>query len=190
MAEAEIRGVYVQPGESHLVRGTAILRTVLGSCVAATFWNRRLEIAALCHPMLPRCPQTGRRLSVEAARRYVDFTIHDLAAQFDALGVRRSETEVKLFGGADVLVVSDPCGRPTVGASNAKEALRMLSQEGFAVAASSLGGQAGMHIEFFTATGEVHLRRLNATGAEGWAGRANRSPRTAETAGRGARLTK
>jgi chemotaxis receptor (MCP) glutamine deamidase CheD len=170
----EIREVYVQPGESHLVRGDAILRTVLGSCVAATFWNRELGIAALCHPMLPRCPQRGRQLSVAAARRYVDFTIRDLASQFDALGARRSETEVKLFGGADVLVMSDRARGPTVGACNAKEALRMLESEGFAVAASSLGGQAGMHIEFFTSTGEVHLRRLNPTGAEGSAHRAGR----------------
>ena len=46
-----------------------------------------LEIGALCHPMLPNHPD-GRReeLSVAAARRYVDFAIRDLAAQFDALG--------------------------------------------------------------------------------------------------------
>ena len=38
--ETERLEIYVQPGESHLVRGPAILRTVLGSCVGITFWNR------------------------------------------------------------------------------------------------------------------------------------------------------
>ena len=48
--------IYVQPGESHLVRGPAILRTLLGSCVGVTFWNAKLRVAALCHPMLPERP--------------------------------------------------------------------------------------------------------------------------------------
>jgi chemotaxis protein CheD len=156
--------IYVQPGESHLVREPTILRTVLGSCVGVTFWNRRLGIGALCHPMLPRCPGRHAPLSLADARRYVDFTLRDLASQLDALGARRGETEVKLFGGADVLVVSHRNGRPTVGACNAEEALRVLEHEGFAVSASSLGGQAGLHIEFFTGSGEVRLRRLDATG--------------------------
>ncbi len=36
--------IYVQPGELHLVQGPTILRTVLGSCVGVTFWNRRLGL--------------------------------------------------------------------------------------------------------------------------------------------------
>jgi len=48
--------VYVQPGESHLVAGPAIMRTVLGSCIGITFSVLRLGIGALCHPMLPRYP--------------------------------------------------------------------------------------------------------------------------------------
>jgi chemotaxis protein CheD len=156
--------IYVQPGESHLVHGAAILRTVLGSCVGVTFWNARLEIGALCHPMLPRWPGRQAHLTTAAARRYVDFTIRDLASQFDALGVGRNETEVKLFGGADVLIVQHGVTRPTVGKLNADMALEILRSEGYSVAASSLGGPSGLHIVFYTVTGEVRLRRLDATG--------------------------
>ena len=100
--------VYVQPGESHLVREPTILRTLLGSCVGIAFRAPRLGIGALCHPMLPRMPgQTlAHRLSRSAGRRYVDFAIRDLARQFDALGASRDEIEVKLFGGGDVLVMA------------------------------------------------------------------------------------
>ena len=45
MAEAEkgLQELYVQPGESHLVRNPAILRTLLGSCVGITFWVPGLD---------------------------------------------------------------------------------------------------------------------------------------------------
>jgi chemotaxis protein CheD len=160
--DADLPEVYVQPGESHLVREPAIMRTVLGSCVGVTFLDARLGVAALCHPMLPTYPlkpPTDRSLA--AGRRYVDFTIRDLARQFDALGLRRGDIAVKLFGGADVLLVVNAASRPTVGQLNCESALRVLQEEGFAVAASSLGGTSGVNIQFNTATGEVLLKRLS-----------------------------
>jgi chemotaxis receptor (MCP) glutamine deamidase CheD len=50
--------------------------------------------------------------------------------------------------------------RPTVGRQNREMALEVLRAEGFDVAASQLGGPVGFHIDFYTATGEVRLRRL------------------------------
>jgi chemotaxis protein CheD len=153
--------IYVQPGESHLVRGPAILRTVLGSCVGVTFWDSRLGIGALCHPMLPNCPNDRDGLSAAAARRYVDFAIRELANRLDALGVHRRDTEVKLFGGADVLKVErDSSGRPTVGRMNADRALQILAEERYAIIAQRLGGPRGFHIDFLTTNGEVRLRKL------------------------------
>jgi chemotaxis protein CheD len=159
--EAKCAEVYVQPGESHLVHGPAILRTLLGSCVGVTFWHAGLDIGALCHPMLPLHPEKSRgKLSLMAARRYVDFAIRDLAAQFDALGAKRQDVEIKVFGGADVLRVRGHETRPTVGALNRAMALEVLHAEGFDVAASRLGGPVGIHIDFYTANGEVRLRLL------------------------------
>jgi chemotaxis protein CheD len=154
--------VYVQPGESHLVTEPVIFRTVLGSCVGVTFWAPRLGIAALCHPMLPRVPVKSKaKLSLAASRRYVDFAICELARQLDALGAHRNEVQVKLFGGGDVLLVSNPdSSRPTVGKLNREVASKVLRDEGFDVVASSLGGTSGINIQFHTGTGEVRLRRL------------------------------
>ena len=157
-----VREVHVQPGESHLVREPAILHTVLGSCVGITFWAPRLGLGALCHPMLPRSPaKLQGQLTTTAGRRYVDFAIRDLARQFDALAVRRSELQIKLFGGGDVLLVTNEASRPTVGKLNCEVALDVLRDEGFNVVASSLGGTSGLNIQFHTVTGEVLLRRLH-----------------------------
>jgi chemotaxis receptor (MCP) glutamine deamidase CheD len=59
-----------------------------------------------------------------------------------------------------VLRVQEQNARPTVGRLNREMALEVLRAEGFDVAASQLGGPVGFHIDFYTATGEVRLRRL------------------------------
>jgi chemotaxis protein CheD len=154
--------VYVQPGESHVITEPAILRTLLGSCVGVTFWAPRIGVAALCHPMLPKYPNKPKQvMSLAVGRRYVDFAIRDLAKRLDALGARRGEVEIKLFGGGDVLLVVNAALRPSVGQLNREAAIRVLRDEGFAVAASSLGGTSGLNIHFHTGTGEVILRRLH-----------------------------
>ena len=159
--DAVLAEIYVLPGESHLVTEPMILRTVLGSCVGIAFLIPRLGIGALCHPMLPSCPaKQDANHSLAEGCRYVDFAIRDLASQFEARGARRDEVLVKLFGGADVLLVANAAARPTVGALNCKAALRVLEEQGFAVVASSLGGTKGVHIKFNTETGEVLLKRL------------------------------
>jgi chemotaxis protein CheD len=156
-----VQDIYVQPGESCLVSKPTVLRTVLGSCVGITFLVPRLGIGALCHPMLPHCPdgfQAG--MSIGAGRRYVDFTIRDMARHLDSVGVARSEAVIKLFGGGDVLTVIDGSSRPTVGRLNGEEAFKVLEAEGFSVCACRLGGDSGVHLEFSTITGEVLVRPL------------------------------
>jgi chemotaxis protein CheD len=162
MAESEITcaEAYVQPGGSLLVKEPTIIRTLLGSCVGITFYCSRLGIGAMCHPMLPAYPHKSKTtLTVALGRRYVDYAIRDLVRQFDNLGARRAEIEVKLFGGGDVLLVSKDASRPTVGRLNAEAALRVLEGEGLRIVASSLGGGVGINIHFNTGTGEVLLKR-------------------------------
>ncbi|MGA2887486.1 MAG: chemotaxis protein CheD [Terracidiphilus sp.] len=158
--------LYLKPGESCLVREPTILRTLLGSCVGIAFRIPRLGVGALCHPMLPTYSLKSAGNSSRAIGcRYVDFAIRDLARQFDALGALRGEVEVKLFGGADVLLVSTAESRPTVGRLNCDAAISVLDSEGFAVLASRLGGTAGVKIQFNTMTGEVLLHELGGSDA-------------------------
>jgi chemotaxis protein CheD len=157
--ETEVSEFYLQPGEIHLARSPAILKTVLGSCVGVTFWSPRLGIGALCHGVLPRCPPGVRDAE---GYRYVDFAINDLARQFESFGALRGEVQIKVFGGADVLPVnSDLSWKATVGHQNWHTALEVLHEQNFTVWASDLGGSVGRTIQFHTGTGEVLLRRLS-----------------------------
>jgi chemotaxis protein CheD len=160
MAEPEegLPEIFLQPGETFLAREPTVIATILGSCVGVTFWCGRLGIGALCHSMLPRCP--AGRLSIAVGCRYVDFCIRHFAWQFDSIGAVRSEVQVKVFGGADVLAVDNPRSRPTVGRLNFEAAIEVLRDEGYAVTASSVGDTFGRKIRFDTGSGEVRLVRL------------------------------
>jgi len=161
--ESDLPQVYLNPGEVHLARSPTLLRTILGSCVGITFWCGRLASGALCHAMLPRYPQhSPGELKPSERWRYVDFCIRELARQFEALGARRSEVEIKLFGGADVLPIHAVAALPrtTVGQLNCEMAIEVLQLEGLKIVASDLGGSAGRTIQFHTGNGEVLLRRL------------------------------
>jgi chemotaxis protein CheD len=160
--EGELTEVYLLPGELHLARKPAIIRTILGSCVGVTFWSKRLGIGALCHSLLPKYPAKGSATMTRSiGHRYVDFAIRDLARQFDELGAVRKEVQVKLFGGADVLRVSEAAAsKPTVGRLNWESAVEIVRAEGFNLMASSLGGTTGVSLKFNTRSGEVLLRRL------------------------------
>lgn len=161
--EQDLNEVYLQPGEMFLASEPTVIRTLLGSCVGIAFWSRKLGVGALCHAMLPRCPEGSfYGLQPEDGYRYVDYAIHDIGRRLDRLGVLRSEVDVKVFGGADVLLNSEPpYSKATVGSMNCDTALQVLKQEGFHIIASSLRGFRGVSIYFNTANGEVLLRRIN-----------------------------
>jgi chemotaxis protein CheD len=159
--ERGLPDVYLKPGEMFLAREPTIIRTILGSCVGVTFWCARLGIGALCHGMLPRCPrQAGGETSLASRYRYVDFCIQEIARQFDQLGAVRNEVQIKVFGGADVLLMDSSPERPTIGRQNYETAIEILRDEGYTVAASSLGNTFGRKIRFNTGNGEVLQRRL------------------------------
>ena len=159
MVTPDIPEIYLQPGEWQLVQSSAVLKTVLGSCVGITFHVPHLCISAMCHPMLPRDKVEARIHPDPAIGRYVDSTIRELAKKLDQLGAPRADIEVKLFGGADVLASTRQ--RATVGKMNAETAVRVLKEEGLRLVASRLGGNRGMFIKFDTASGNVLLRRLS-----------------------------
>jgi chemotaxis protein CheD len=162
--KSELPEYYLLPGEVHFTRSPAILKTVLGSCVGITFWIPRLGIAALCHGILPRSP---RGITTSEGYRYVDFAISDLGRRFDEAGANRSEVQVKVFGGGDVIpVLSEASRNRTVGRQNLDAAIEVLREERFEIVARDMGDTIGRVIQFNTMTGDVLMRRLQITKVE------------------------
>jgi chemotaxis protein CheD len=158
--------VQLAVAEVRLSRNPVYIQTILGSCVAAAFWSPSLQIGAMCHGALPHCPdKLLRGLELKPRLRYVDYAIRYLFGRLCALGADRSQLQVKLFGGGDVLPMNLSRTTQSVGRQNCLAAIRTLEEEGLQISASDLGGKQGRVIYFRTDTGEVLLRRLSATEA-------------------------
>jgi chemotaxis protein CheD len=80
---------------------------------------------------------------------------------FDRYKVRRSEIEVKCFGGADMFTCQiERPGVVSVGRQNIISTQKILHCEGLKLTVQDVGGLQGRKIFFYTNTGEVLLKRL------------------------------
>lgn len=149
--------LYLRPGEVHFCRTPAVVVTILGSCLAVTFYSRRLAAGAICHALLPS--GEGR-----SGCRYVDYAISYMLDEFARIGVPPHELDAKLFGGADMFgPIAPNLDRPTVGRQNIIAARSILSREGVTVSRSHLGGNQGRKLYFYSHIGDVLLKRIERT---------------------------
>ena len=176
MSAPELPQIHLKPGELLVTREPCIVVTVLGSCLAVTMFNARLQLAAICHAMLPQprrsstsggfdtSPAIGQRNDPEQPPfKYLSEVIPVMVAKFAAAGLNPGEVDVKIFGGGNV--ISPNQGMPSsrwLGNVNVETARSLLEQARFQIKASNVGGRRGRKILFNTQTGEVlhkHLAR-------------------------------
>jgi chemotaxis protein CheD len=152
--DPDLTFIYLKPGEIHATQKPALVKTILGSCVSAVLFNRRFSIGAICHALLPSgdCRLEGFK--------YLDCAMYWMLEWFDTQGIPRSEIEVKLFGGADVLSPGNMCYRgETIGRKNIQKALEIVERESLNLIAHDVGGRRGRKISFYTHTGQIHVER-------------------------------
>jgi chemotaxis protein CheD len=147
--------IYLKPGEFYAAQSPAMVSTVLGSCIAVTFFSPRTGTGGICHALLPRNPASHE----VATFRYVDSSILYMVRRFDVMGIDRSEMEVKVLGGADVLDALNGAA-VSVGRQNIEAAFRIIEREHLSIAVTDVGGNIGRKICFRTNTGRVLLKRL------------------------------
>jgi chemotaxis receptor (MCP) glutamine deamidase CheD len=140
----------------------AVVRTVLGSCIAVCLRDPRAGVGGMNHFMLP-ASAAGEAVSARYGVHAMELLINDCMRA----GADRRGLEAKVFGGGHVLRMRETDGN--VPQSNIKFALHFLRTEGIPIVSSDLGGYAAREVYFFTDTGRTMLKRLSATGGEGTA---------------------
>ena len=160
LRDQELKTVYLRPGEIYIARDEpTMVTTVLGSCISVSMFNRRLNVAAICHGLLPRCrdKKVCDGTCFEGSR-YVECSIRHMLSRFLSFGIHRSEIQVKLFGGSDMFELKSPASI-SVGKQNIEIAMKVIGDEGLTLVSSDVGGPLGRKILFHTQTGEVLLKR-------------------------------
>jgi chemotaxis protein CheD len=150
-----LRQIFLQPGGLYCSAESAVIRTVLGSCVAVCLVDRFGRGAGMNHYVLPSNP--GGQPSL----RYGDVAIEQLILKLSRLGCNTADLRAKVFGGAAVL----PFGAPedTVGNKNVAIALEWLRLRSIPVVARRTGGENGLLVRLYTASGRVMVRPIVAT---------------------------
>src|SRR5262249_14323447 len=148
-----LAGIYLHPGQMCFCDQPTRVETVLGSCVAVTMWNPRLQIGCICHAVLP-----SSRGSDSEPLTYVDSSIQCMLNVLARHSSRRQDLQVKLFGGATMRRLVPH--QNSVGRQNVDAAMALLREEGFTLCTSDTGGTAGRKLLFYTATGEVFVKRI------------------------------
>ncbi len=136
---------------------TLMLTTLLGSCVAACIRDSSSGIGGLNHFLLP----ASREADTDSfSARYGVNAMEMLINEIIRGGARKSDLEVKVFGGAQILAGKD---LPSIGAKNGEFVLGYLKEEGLTVQAADLGGTRARRVFFLPATGNVRVQYLSAS---------------------------
>lgn len=139
--------IFLQPGELWFGDRDTRVRTILGSCIAATLWHPGLRVGGMCHYML--AARAGARGS-QPDGRYGDEALDVLTAHVRATGRPAREFEAKLFGGGNMF---HPTVREGGGAAlrvsdaNVVAGRSLLQRHGFQIKAEHVGGHG--HREVF-----------------------------------------
>jgi chemotaxis protein CheD len=147
--------VKLLPGEHYVTQSREeMIVTVLGSCVSACIRDPMAGVGGMNHFMLPES-SNGEWGQVSASLRYGNLAMERLINDIIKLGGRRSNLEIKIFGGANVLR-----NGATVGHQNSEFIESYLKAERLTIAASHLYGHHPRRVHYFPATGKVSMLEL------------------------------
>lgn len=153
-SERERHSIHI--GGVYASRTGAVIRTLLGSCIAVCLRDPISRVGGMNHFMLPNGYSDDPLSS-----RYGVHAMELLINRCMKLGAERCRLEAKVFGAAHVLRVEHKVGN--VAEVNAAFIKEFLTLEGIPTIAEDVGGQAAREIYFFTDSGRTMLRRLEST---------------------------
>ncbi|MBP0481393.1 chemotaxis protein CheD [Sagittula salina] len=131
---------------------SAVLTTVLGSCIAVCLFDATRGIGGMNHFLLP-----SREGAEGENVRYGAYAMELLINGMLKQGADRSRIQAKMFGGASMMG-----NLRDIGASNAAFAKAFLADEEIPCVAESTGGNSARRIRFWPTSGRV--RQLLVTG--------------------------
>lgn len=148
--------VSIHIGGVFAAREPTVIKTLLGSCIAACLRDPVTGVGGMNHFMLPAAPNGDRE---DNPARFGLHAMELLIGQIQKLGGERGRLQAKVFGGGHVLQIAESAnGVPQQNIRFIREFLRM---EEIPLLAHDLGGRTARYVFFDTVSGKVRLRRLS-----------------------------
>ncbi len=153
--EKDKKTFFLYPGQLIVFKEPANIMTILGSCVAVTIWDTKLNFGGMNHFLLPLWKVQGLRTP-----KYGNVAIESLIEEMIKNGSSARDLVAKVFGGAKVLDSAEQT-MFNIGKKNYEIAFEMLNKYNINIAVDSVGGLRGRKILFKTNTGEVLLKYID-----------------------------
>jgi len=145
--------LFLHPSTLFVSKDSEWVTTILGSCVAVCFFDKKRKIGGINHYMLPYWNGDGLE-----SPKYGNVAINQLLQKMFDFGAKKEDIVCKIFGGAEV--ISENYSVFNVGQRNIELAYKFLAEMNISVVSSSTGGKQGRKIHFNTGTGEVFQKYL------------------------------
>lgn len=159
------KSYFLKPADFYITSESMVIKTILGSCITITMFSRKIGAAAACHAVLPCCKDgTCPPVSCTNKYKFVECVIPEMLKRFRELGAGPDDIEIKMFGGADMIMVRKDCrawDNQRVGRKNILMAREVARYHNLKLNNVDVGGTLGRKIVFDTQTGEVWLKRLS-----------------------------
>ena len=146
--------VSIHIGEYYVTSNPVVIRTFLGSCVAACLFDPVNNIGGMNHILIPG---SAKESDTTGTARYSFNSMKQVLDAMLELGANREKIVAKIFGGASVIPEipeKDSVGHKII--SNVKD---FLSEEEIQIVKSDLGGDKSRKVYFHTDNGAVYLQR-------------------------------
>jgi len=150
--------VFLHPGEVQFGDEHTRIRTLLGSCVAVTWWQPKDKTGCMCHYLLPQRLEGNRpsaRHPLDA--RYAEEAFTIVYDHIKATGHHPKSYQVKLFGGSYQLI-NDAQPLSNTGNNNIEFGLSWLKQQQFIINEQHIAGHGYRNIIFDISNGQVSVK--------------------------------
>ncbi len=131
----------------------AVVRTVLGSCIAVCMRDPVCHVGGMNHFMLP-CIASEEGISARYGVHAMEILINECMKH----GAERSRLQAKVFGGGHVLKVKKYDNN--VPQMNIRFVTEFLKTENIPLLSQDMGGYVAREVFFFTDSGRILLKRL------------------------------
>ena len=110
------------------------LKTLLGSCVALMFYDRKKKIKAMNHFLLPDTNDNSNDM------KYGLYSVEEMLNEMYKIGCLKSDIVAKISGGADIMNLNL---KNSIGSRNVEFAKEFCRKEGFRIISEHVRGEHG-----------------------------------------------
>ena len=142
---------FLNPGELVFTKEPYKIKTILGSCVSVTIYDRVKQYGGMCHYLLPESHVN------KASTKYGNIAIPLLLKRFHENHSKKHDLEANIIGGS--LILENQNEIFFIGDRNIAVAKEMLNKYKIFIKGEETGGNKGRTMVFNTNTGNVTIKK-------------------------------